>query len=182
MNNTRNLIYTVILQTSLLIPASSMADTDNPADRASVFTTSAFLIAQSDMPTENATIKMDHMQHQTPATTGTKATMTASSVNGLLKASIKSSLDPIVINQLHSWTLHLETADGNPLDNAEISVDGTMPAHSHGMPTVPRVTKSLGNGDYLVEGMQFQMPGAWRIEFKVKSAGLEDNIVLDLNL
>ena len=170
MNNAHKLIAIGILQCGLLYPAVSTAET-------------TVMLAQADMPAENATIKMDHMQHQSsPASTGTSAKMTASSVNGLLNASITSQIDPIVINQLHSWTLHLETADGKPLDNAEISVDGTMPAHSHGMPTVPRVTKAMGNGDYLIEGMQFQMPGAWRIEFKVKSAGVEDSIVLDLNL
>ena len=93
MNNAHKLIAIGILQCGLLYPAVSTAET-------------TVMLAQADMPAENATIKMDHMQHQSsPATTGTSAKMTASSVNGLLNASITSQIDPIVINQLHSWTM-----------------------------------------------------------------------------
>lgn len=84
--------------------------------------------------------------------------------------------DPPVppINSMHTWTLHLETADGVPIDGAQISVDGDMPAHGHGLPTEPRVTEELGGGDYLVEGMQFQMGGEWYVEFSVVADGVED--------
>ncbi len=44
--------------------------------------------------------------------------------NGLYRISFTSALDPIAINELHSWTLHVETADGQPVDDALITVDG----------------------------------------------------------
>ena len=34
-----------------------------------------------------------------------------------------------------------------------------MPEHNHGFPTAPRVTENLGEGDYLLEGMRFNMGG-----------------------
>ena len=62
---------------------------------------------------------------------------------------------------MHQWTLHVERADGTPVDDATITVDGDMPQHGHGMPTQPQVTENLGNGDYLVDGLKFQMGGWW---------------------
>lgn len=42
-----------------------------------------------------------------------------------------------------------------------------MPDHGHGLPTAPRVTRHLGGGRYLVEGMRFNMSGWWRLKFTV---------------
>ena len=102
--------------------------------------------------------------------------------NGLYRISFTSALDPIGINQLHSWTLHVETADGQPVDNAQIRVDGGMPAHGHGLPTQPQVTQNLGNGDYLLEGVRFQMPGAWVMRFDVAADGQSDGVTFELAL
>ena len=102
--------------------------------------------------------------------------------NGLYRISFTSALDPIAINQLHSWTLHVETADGQPVDDAQIRVDGGMPAHSHGLPTQPQVTQNLGNGDYLLEGVRFQMPGAWVMRFDVAADGQSDGVTFELAL
>ena len=102
---------------------------------------------------------------------------------GLFQATITSQLEPVVINQIHSWTLHLETPDGAPVENAEIAVGGGMPQHNHGFPTEPQVTKELGGGDYLVEGVKFSMGGWWEMSFSITSGGQSDtitfNIVLD---
>ncbi len=107
---------------------------------------------------------------------------TRTSDQGLYQVSISSQLDPITINQIHNWTLHLETADGQPVENAEISVDGGMPQHDHGLPTAPQVTQDLGNGDYLVEGLRFHMDGWWEIKFVIKSAGQSDGVTFNLLL
>ena len=70
---------------------------------------------------------------------------------GLFHVSYKSKLQPIAINRIHNWVLHVELADGQPVTNADITVEGGMPAHDHGLPTLPRITQSLGNGEYLLE-------------------------------
>jgi hypothetical protein len=57
-----------------------------------------------------------------------------------------------------------------------------MPQHGHGLPTQPQVTQSLGNGDYLVEGMKFQMAGWWVVDFNIDSAGQRDNVRFNLIL
>jgi hypothetical protein len=93
------------------------------------------------------------------------------SAAGLYQASFTVSEPVIPINKLHTWTLHVETPDGQPIDGAEIAVDGDMPQHGHGLPTRPQVTQALGNGDYLVEGMKFQMGGWWVMDFDITAAG-----------
>jgi hypothetical protein len=56
-----------------------------------------------------------------------------------------------------------------------------MPAHGHGMPTRPEVTADLGDGDYRVEGMAFQMGGYW-IDISVTAADVTDVIHFGLEL
>ena len=94
------------------------------------------------------------------------------------------SSDPAVppINVVHEWVLHIETADGQPVDGANVAVGGDMPAHGHGMPTQPQVTAELGNGDYRVEGMSFQMGGYWIIDVTVTADGRTDVIRFGLDL
>jgi hypothetical protein len=83
---------------------------------------------------------------------------------------------------MHAWTLHLEDRSGQPIADAQITVDGGMPAHGHGLPTEPQVTASLGNGDYRVEGLKFNMPGSWRLTFLIVAKGQEDSAILELQL
>ncbi len=92
--------------------------------------------------------------------------------------------DPAVppLNKIHTWILHIETADGKPLEGAEILVDGGMPQHGHGLPTRPEVTADLGGGDYRVEGMKFQMPGYWEVRFNIRADGQADAVTFNLIL
>ncbi len=57
-----------------------------------------------------------------------------------------------------------------------------MPQHGHGLPTRPQVTKNLGNGDYLVEGMKFQMGGWWVVDFTIDTAGKHDTVRFNMIL
>lgn len=101
---------------------------------------------------------------------------------GLYTVSFVSAVEPIAINQIHSWTLHVATADGQPVDNAAITVDGGMPQHGHGLPTRPQVTQNLGGGDYLVEGLKFQMGGWWEVRYAITAGGQTDAITFNLVL
>ena len=101
--------------------------------------------------------------------------------NGVFKVSYSSD-ENIVINKMHTWTLHVETADGQPVENAVITVDGGMPQHGHGLPTAPQVTEYLGNGDYLVEGLKFQMGGWWEVQFNITTGDATDTITFNLTL
>ena len=102
--------------------------------------------------------------------------------NGRFRVSFTSDLDPVAINQMHSWTLHVETADGQPVENAAITVGGGMPQHGHGLPTRPQVTEYLGDGNYRVEGLRFQMGGWWEVGFDIDADGQQDAITFNLIL
>ena len=108
---------------------------------------------------------------------------TRTSEAGRYKATIKPEGDTIPKGKLQRWTLHLETANGAPVDVCTITVDGGMPQHGHGLPTKPRVTRPLGNGDHLVEGMKFNMGGWWVVKFRVASATAgADSVVFNVKL
>jgi hypothetical protein len=101
---------------------------------------------------------------------------------GLYSASFSLAEPAVPVNKLHTWTLHVASPDGQPVDGAQIAVSGDMPQHGHGMPTRPQVTRSLGNGDYLVEGMKFQMGGWWVIDFDITANGQTDRVSFNLML
>lgn len=121
--------------------------------------------------------------------TTSASTQGAGSINGPwtsrsgdLQISYASSLEPLSINQMHSWVLYVETSKGAPVAGADLSVEGGMPEHDHGLPTRPRVTRYLGDGKYLLEGIRFHMPGAWEIQVSIDALGKQDVVVISLTL
>lgn len=105
-----------------------------------------------------------------------------SSESGIYRGTILPAGDSIPQGKLHSWTLHLEDAAGAPVDGASLAVDGGMPQHGHGLPTKPQVRRLAAAGDYLVEGMKFNMGGWWVVKFRVESAAGTDSLVFNLKL
>ena len=107
---------------------------------------------------------------------------TQASAAGRYQVSFDSELEPIGINQIHSWVLHVETKYGQLVSDAEITVAGGMPEHDHGLPTTPQMTQYLGKGDYLIEGMKFHMNGLWQVTFTISEGGESDRVTFDLEL
>lgn len=103
------------------------------------------------------------------------------SQRGIYTVSFESSLEPIAINRIHTWKMHI-TADGEPVVNALLTVEGGMPAHDHGLPTRPRITEELGNGNYRLDGMRFHMQGAWEITIEIEADGRTDTVIIKLVL
>ena len=107
---------------------------------------------------------------------------TRSSEAGIYRGTIHPAGDSIPRGKLHSWTLHLEDAAGAPVNEARLVVDGGMPQHGHGLPTRPQVKRLAENGDYLVEGMKFNMGGWWVVKFRVDATAGDDSLVFNLKL
>lgn len=101
---------------------------------------------------------------------------------GALRVSYTSKLQPIAINRIHSWIVHIESADGNAVANATIAIDGGMPQHDHGLATAPEVTRYLGDGDYLVEGLRFHMNGEWEVTLAIDTVETRDTVIIPLTL
>jgi len=73
-------------------------------------------------------------------------------------------------------------AEGQSIEHADISIDGGMPQHGHGLPTRPRVTRHVGNGVYEIEGVRFNMGGWWEFKLSIATASGTDLITFNLNL
>ena len=100
--------------------------------------------------------------------------------NGRFEASYTSDMDPVPVNKLHTWTLNLTTPEGDPITGARITLLGDMPEHGHGFPTEPEVSEGSLNGQYLVEGLKFSMPGWWVVTFHVLIDGQMDRVAFNL--
>jgi hypothetical protein len=103
------------------------------------------------------------------------------SAHGLYRVSYTASIEPVLVNRLHTWRLRVERPDGTRVENAAITVEGRMPRHDHGLPTQP-VARSGGGGEYLVEGIRFQMGGWWVVDLGVTAGGRTDHVTFNLEL
>lgn len=101
---------------------------------------------------------------------------------GLYKAAIAPQTNPITIGSMHAWTVTVLTPTGAPITAAKIGINGGMPQHGHGLPTAPQVTKSLGDGRYLVEGMKFNMRGWWTLDLAIDGPKGPDTVTFNLVL
>ena len=104
------------------------------------------------------------------------------SESGRYRLSYQSQVNPIVINQIHNWILQLETAEGLTVSGADITLEGGMPEHDHGLPTKPRITESQDENYYLVEGIRFHMRGHWELEIKIIQGTSTDTALISLDL
>lgn len=107
---------------------------------------------------------------------------TRTSVDKKYIISISSLIDPIPINQIHQWEITIKTQQERLVDGASVSIMGGMPMHKHGLPTAPRMTKGLGQGSYLIEGMKFSMAGWWEISIEVGQGFDQDKATFNLIL
>lgn len=130
----------------------------------------------------------DVMVNEDLSFAGRKHAVTQTSMNGLYTLSLFSNQSPVPLQKIHSWTLHVETSDGKPVENLKIYVNGGMPMHRHGFPTKPRVSEHLGNGDYRVDGIKFNMVGHWEMRFNITDknkpvgSGNKDRVVFKIPL
>ena len=93
-----------------------------------------------------------------------------------------SPAESIRVGRLHSWNIEVVTADGAPVDDARITVDGGMPQHGHGLPTKPVVSQHLGDGRHVIEGMKFNMGGWWVVKLEINGEKGADVVTFNLKL
>ena len=90
--------------------------------------------------------------------------------------------EPLRVRKMQSLTVVITDAGMHPLDNAQITIDGGMPQHGHGLPTQPRVTSDTGGGVYEIEGVRFNMGGWWEFKLWITTAAGRDLVTFNLSL
>lgn len=133
-----------------------------------------------DFPDVQTDKEHKHGMVHAPAPSDLDLSATRLSDGGNFRVSYRSDIEPVPVNRIHGWTLTVETADGRPVTDIVIDIDGDMPEHGHGLPTQPEVTQDIGDGTYLVEGMKFSMPGWWVIKFYMKTQDKEEEVSFNL--
>lgn len=131
-------------------------------------------------PSEVETPMGDMPMQEVPEALDTSTTKETE--QGLYTVSVTSDLDPLTLNQIHSWTIYVESKGGQPIENAEIEVGGGMPQHNHGFPTSPEVTEELGGGEYRLEGMKFSMGGWWELKLQISVEEEVDEVTFNIVL
>ena len=158
------------------------------AARAAALALAALLLPSTAPATDHETSEgMDHdrMAGAGPADGGADAAGDRDARSkltdaGRYRVTVADRPEPLEINVMHAWRVHVETPGGEPVTGAELAIGGGMPAHSHGLPTAPRVTAEPAPGTYLVEGFRFQMPGSWIVTFDVLDGAVQDSVTFEL--
>ena len=90
---------------------------------------------------------------------------------------------PLRPRRMQTVRVAITDAAGRPVDNATIHIDGGMPQHGHGLPTRPRMTRTLGHGLYEIEGVRFNMGGWWEFRLAINApSGVADVVTFNLDL
>lgn len=103
------------------------------------------------------------------------------SANGTYQVSIEPEQEPVEQGPLHRWIATIATPDGTPVVDATIIVDGGMPAHGHGLPTVPK-TENIGDGRYMIHGVRFNMGGLWEMRLSIIGPAERDEVIFNIML
>ena len=90
--------------------------------------------------------------------------------------------EPLRLRRLQTVPVLITDAAGRPVEQAAIKVDGGMPEHGHGLPTQPRLGRSLGGGVYEIDGVRFSMGGWWEFKLAIESPAGADSVTFNLSL
>jgi hypothetical protein len=104
-----------------------------------------------------------------------------STAAGLFQVTLEPA-EPLVKRKLQKVQVRVVDAAGRPVDGADMTVDGGMPQHGHGLPTRPRVTAGLGDGLYEIDGVRFNMGGWWEFKVAIRAAAGTDSVTFNLDL
>lgn len=100
------------------------------------------------------------------------------SVNNLYKAHLDCETLPQA-GPFQNCIVSFTDTQGNAIQPDKPQIDGGMPLHGHGLPTSPVLTALEKTGTYRIDGLKYNMFGAWLLGFKINAAQGEDKIIFD---
>ena len=103
------------------------------------------------------------------------------SQQGYFSVELRASAKQTALSEFQTWLLLIRDAvSDEPVTPVRVAVGGGMPAHGHGLPTQPQVTEYLGDGQYQLEGLMFNMAGQWQLIFEIITNNKSDRVVFDV--
>lgn len=102
--------------------------------------------------------------------------------SGQFKVSVSPRPQPVPINRMHQWILSVAGPDGHPIDDVKVEISGDALGRNRQLPTAPRVTRYLGGGQYLIEGVRFNMAGWWELKLRVESGQHRDSVTFNIEI
>jgi DNA-binding beta-propeller fold protein YncE len=111
------------------------------------------------------------------------AALTAISNDRVYEVTCTPRPSPIPLNEPFDLDVRISGHQERKLSVADVTlnVDARMPAHGHGMNTLPRVQKN-GDGTFTVTGLLFHMPGHWELYFDVTRGKATQRAQIDVDL
>lgn len=85
-----------------------------------------------------------------------------------------AEMKQVPLNKIHQWVLTLTKIDNVPIKGISVEVYPDMPEHLHGMSTQPLAREGDKPGEYIIEGMNFHMPGWWVVTLDISKGGMRD--------
>ena len=67
----------------------------------------------------------------------------------------------------NTWTMAIQTPDGNPANVKSVSGVASMPDHGHTSSVTPQAVQQP-NGQWLVSSVSLTMAGVWRVTFTIE--------------
>ena len=97
-------------------------------------------------------------------------------VDGLMKEGHEGHLQVVLMSADpappdvgdNSWTIRVVDLDGEPIDDAKVTVTPFMPAHGHGTSPADYTGTFTDDGTYEVGPFDLFMPGMWETTVKVE--------------
>lgn len=102
--------------------------------------------------------------------------------NGGYRVTLEPVRKPVEIGVTGPWLATLRNGEGKLVPGCSLALEGWMPAHGHGLPTAPRMTREIEPGVYWFEGVRLSMPGAWELTIAIQGCGASDAVRFPLEL
>jgi hypothetical protein len=100
---------------------------------------------------------------------------------GVTVTILESQPAPPILDD-NRWRISVKGSNGQPIDQAALKIERSMPDHDgHGNAREPNVTAE-GQGVYVLDPMNFNMQGRWKIKVTVTSGELSDNVAFEFCL
>ena len=116
----------------------------------------------------------------TPATAAFSRTSSIPSHNGVYRASLVPLPEVRHGRDGDVWTVEVRAANGDPVADATLALESWMPDHERMGATAARVTGSLGDGRYRVEGLRLDRRGWWNVRLVVAASAGTDSLAFNM--